>query len=143
MARSEGMSAVEFALIAPVLFFSLIATADMGLALNERMTIDHILRAGAQSAMRDLGPDAVLDVMTGAAATNFVVADAATVDTLSLSADRFYACPEALDVPVPPATACAGSASTVAFYRLEGSKIYGSWMLPDMTFRPLIQVQVR
>jgi pilus assembly protein CpaE len=47
--RSEaGVSAIEFALVAPVLALGLVAMADIGLALYERMTIDHVLRAGAQ-----------------------------------------------------------------------------------------------
>ena len=58
--RSEaGVSAVEFALFAPILFFALVAAVDVGLAEYERMTIDHVLRAGAQSAMVDQGQDQV------------------------------------------------------------------------------------
>ncbi len=54
--KSEaGVSAIEFALIAPIMAFGLVATADVALAVHERMTIDHVLRAGAQAAMTDPG----------------------------------------------------------------------------------------
>jgi Flp pilus assembly protein TadG len=48
----DGVSAVEFALIAPILFLSLLAMVDVGFAIHERMTIDHVLRAGAQEHRR-------------------------------------------------------------------------------------------
>lgn len=140
----EGVSAVEFGLFAPILFFALIATADLGLALNERMAIDHILRAGAQTAMTDPGEQRVLDVMTATAAPNFPPpADPAVEPDLTMSVVRYYACPETPETAVPASTTCAGSAPTFRFYRIGGSKTYQGWIIPDLDFGPSIQVQVR
>src|ERR1700688_4083501 len=63
----KGASAAEFALFAPVLFLALVATVDVGLAEYERMTIDHILRAGAQSAMADQGQGQILKIVQNTA----------------------------------------------------------------------------
>ena len=46
LVRSEdGVSAVEFALFAPILFFGLLSAVDIGFALHERMTIDHAAKS--------------------------------------------------------------------------------------------------
>src|ERR1700680_520925 len=77
--RSEaGVSAVEFALFAPILFFALVAAADVGLAEYERMTIDHVLRTGAQSVMMDQRRDQVLAVVQNTASKNFTLANQTT-----------------------------------------------------------------
>jgi len=47
----DGASAIEFALILPILVTMLLSTADFALAINQRMTMQHILRVGAQTAM--------------------------------------------------------------------------------------------
>ncbi|HEY9056456.1 MAG TPA: TadE family protein [Aurantimonas sp.] len=144
MAGIDGVSAVEFALFAPILFFALIATADLGLALNERMAIDHVLRAGAQTAMADPGEQRVIDVMTATATPNFPrSADPAVALDLVVSVSRYYACPEAPDVAVPASTSCAGSAPTYSFYQIGGKKTYSGWIIPDLNFGPQIQVQIR
>ena len=46
-----GASAVEFGMFAPILLFGVLMTVDIGMALGERMEMDHIVRAGAESAM--------------------------------------------------------------------------------------------
>ncbi|HDZ73900.1 MAG TPA: pilus assembly protein [Aurantimonas coralicida] len=144
LAGRDGVSAVEFALFAPILFFALIATADLGLALNERMAIDHVLRAGAQTAMADPGEQRVIDVMTATATPNFPPpTDPAVAPDLVMSVSRYYACPEAPDVAVPASTSCAGSAPTYSFYQIGGTKTYSGWIIPDLNLRPQIQVQIR
>jgi len=147
MAKSEsGVSAVEFALIAPVLAFSLVVMADIGLALNERMTIDHMLRAGAQAAMSDPGEAQVQKVLQSMVSQPGAPADV-TFDLVK----RYCACPENADVP--PATApacsttCSGSAAPFIFYRLQASKLYDAMSLPeilaDFRLSSSVQVQVR
>jgi Flp pilus assembly protein TadG len=139
-----GVSAVEFALFAPILFFGLVATVDIGLALYQRMTVDHVLRAGAQSAMADQGKDAVLKVLQTTAAKNFTVAtQTADPEALSLSVDRYCACPENTGLAIACSTTCSGSAPTNIYYRLSATKTYSGIILPQMNFGPSLQVQVR
>lgn len=143
----SGMSAVEFALIAPVLALGLVATADLGLALYERMTIDHVLRAGAQAAMADPGATQVDKVLKS------TLAQSATPANVTLRpAKRYCACPEDADVipdaaPVCGTTPCADAAQQYVYYRLEAAKSYQPMSLPEMfpafQLGSAVQVQVR
>ncbi|RWB51821.1 AAA family ATPase [Mesorhizobium sp.] len=146
VASEAGVSAVEFALIAPVLVFALVAMADVGLALYERMTIDHVLRAGAQAAMSDPGEAKVLNVLQS------TLSQSATPSGVAFDmVKRYCACPEKADVSpdtAPPcSTTCAASAPPYTFYRMAASKTYNAMSLPDVlpSFRlsSSIQVQIR
>jgi pilus assembly protein CpaE len=141
----DGVSAVEFGLFAPVLFFALVAAADLGLAEYERMTIDHVLRAGAQSAMSDQGEAQVLKVLQNTASKNFSLNSQATPSATGLyvDANRFCACPESTTVEVACSTTCADSKPTFIYYRMSGAKIRNSLMIPAITMSPSVQVQVR
>lgn len=146
MASVEGVSAVEFGLLAPMLVFALLATVDVGLALTERMTINHVLRAGAQSATVARDASAIDRVMRTTAASNFTVAapGAAGDDvTLALEVTQVCSCAEQPGVAVACSTTCAGSAPTQVFYTLEGEKTYSGLILPRFRLAPAIQVQVR
>jgi pilus assembly protein CpaE len=145
----DGVSAVEFALIAPILFLSLLAMVDIGFAIHERMTIDHVLRAGAQEAMFDPGVVHVLKVLNTTAAKSFP----AGADAPVFKVERNCACPQAKDVWVDCSTTCAGPTPTYVYYRLSGAKTYEGmifngqrsfgrdWMV--ITLAPTLQVQVR
>lgn len=151
----DGVSAVEFALFAPILFFGLVATADLGLALYQRMTIDHVLRAGAQSAMVDPGKASVRNVLASTAAKNFTVSSQcgdAGADALDLCVNRYFACPENPDVEVASSTFCAGSLAPNIYYRLTATKSYEGLFLPisigrfslgALTLASSAQVQIR
>lgn len=146
--KSEaGVSAVEFALIAPVLALSLVAMADVGLAITERMTIDHVLRAGAQAAMADPGPIQVDKVLQS------TLAQSARPANVTLApVKRYCACPENADVTPAAApecgkTPCASSAPQLVYYRLEAAKSYQPMSLPEalppFQLSSSMQVQVR
>lgn len=144
--RSEdGVSAVEFALFAPALFFALVASADVGLAEYQRMTIDHILRAGAQSAMADPGQAQVLSVVQNTASKNFTLSTqtTASANALTLDVQRFCACPENTRTAVNCSTTCTGSAPTFIYYLMSGTSIYSGMIMPALTLHPSVQVQVR
>lgn len=143
-----GVSAVEFALIAPVLALGLVATADLGLALYERMTIDHVLRAGAQAAMTDPGAAQVDKVLQS------TLAERPTPANVTLKpVKRYCVCPEDADVTPDAApacgttTPCANAAQQFVYYRLEAAKAYQPMSLPEMLpafqLGSAMQVQVR
>ena len=142
--RSEtGVSAVEFALFAPILFFALVAAVDVGLAEYERMTIDHVLRAGAQSAVVDQGQVQVLKVVQNTASKNFVLSNTVSPDALTVSVNRFCACPENASTAIACPTTCAGSAPTFIYYTLRGTKIHNGMIMPAVTLSPSVEVQTR
>lgn len=146
MRDDQGVSAVEFALLAPMLIVSLLATADLGLAISERMTIGHILRSGAQSASADSGLAAIDRVLRSTAAKNMTVAEAGASgdDTaLALEVNRLCSCPEAPAAAVICSTTCANDAPTQIFYVLSGNKTYSGLILPQFLQSKSLQVQVR
>lgn len=141
-----GVSAVEFALLAPMLVFALLATVDMGLALTERMTIGHILRAGAQGATEDVGITSVDRILRTTATKNMPVAAAGTTgddSSLALTVSRICSCPGQPSVAVACSATCTGSAPTQIFYALSGQKTYAGLILPRFSQSRSLQVQVR
>ena len=132
---------------------------DLGLAVYERMTIDHVLRAGAESAMADQGEEEILEVLERTAAKNFVVssgtesvADGAEPvptgvepagNTVALAVDRYCACPESPGAAVGCSTTCADAEPTLVSYRLSAAKTYEGMILPSITFSPAVDIQVR
>ncbi len=146
--KSEtGVSAVEFALFAPVLALGLVAMADVALALHERMTIDHVLRAGAQAAMADPGATQVDKVLQSTLSQSAVPANVTLAPV-----KRYCACPENADVkpeaaPQCETTPCANAAQQLVFYRLEAAKNYQPMSLPEVLspfqLNSSMQVQVR
>ena len=137
----DGVSAVEFALFAPILFISLLAMVDVGFAIYERMTIDHVLRAGAQEAMNDPGKARVLAVLNATAAQSFPPADAPIFKVNDLYDPRCE-CPENKGVNVTCTTTCSGPTATSIYYNLEGKTTYdGIFMSIDLASS--VEVQVR
>lgn len=53
-----GVGAVEFALMLPILVLLMVAVADFGLAVNEKMRLTTAARAGAQAAYKASGDTA-------------------------------------------------------------------------------------
>lgn len=144
--RNEGMSAVEFALLAPVLIIGVLGTVDAGLSIFERMTIGHILRAGAQSATTDVGVSQVDLVLRTTAAKNMTVAvsgAAGTDSSLALSVRRACACAAQPAVELACSTTCAQNAPTQIYYIMSGTKTYSGLLLPRFSQTKTLKVQVR
>lgn len=144
--NENGLSAVEFALLAPPLLLGLLATADLGLAQSQRMSMDHVLRAGAQSAISDPGTESVLKVTTSTAAPEFSLAadpEAPEPGNLSLTVSRLAACPEQIDTAVATSTTCVGGQPTVIYYALSARMEYTGMILPAMQLESALQVRVR
>lgn len=146
MGADDGVSAVEFALLAPMLVFALLATVDLGFALAEHMTIDHVLRAGAQSATAAGNASSIDQVLRITAANNFAVAApgaAGDDSSLALEVERLCSCAGQPDTAVDCSTTCPGEAPTQIFYALSGEKTYSGTVLPQFRLAPSLQVQVR
>lgn len=143
---TTGASAIEFALLAPILALSFLATVDLGLGLGERMTMDHVLRSGAQVALQDPGASTVTSVMQAAAEANFTIAgsvDPAPADALTVSTVKFCACPNSTGVAVDCTTICTGTVPTFVYYRMQAQTSYAGRILPTIDLDQTIQVQIR
>ena len=134
-----GVSAVEFALFAPVLFFAVAAMLDIGLAAYERMTMDRLLRGGAQAAMADPGQAQVEAVIRASAEDDF-----APDSEFNLDVDRYCACPANIDTPLGSCTSlCTGNVPPHIFYRMEASRSYPGIILPEIDLHTEAKVQIR
>lgn len=68
--QPRGQTLLEFALVAPLLLFFLLALVDFGIAIDRRLVLDHAVREGARFA--SVGGDALA---TGLPATEQDVKD--------------------------------------------------------------------
>lgn len=139
-----GVSAVEFALVAPVFAIALVLMVDVGLAFYQRMGIDHVLRSGAQAAMADPGVGEVLKVLQSTQGLN---PEPGQASVAFAQPARFCACPESADVDPAAAPACtvscAGGAAPYVYYRMSASATYDGMLIPEIPLGSSLQVQVR
>jgi len=140
----SGVSAIEFGLVAPLIFFSLLAMTDVGFALRERIALDHLLRSGAQAAMRDAGEAAVLQTLEQSACT----ADGTYPEcakpagvTFVPAPDRFCVCPTTGAIDTDCTSTCAEQPQK--FYLLSAALTYNGIFLPLFEFAPSVLVEVR
>jgi pilus assembly protein CpaE len=149
--EQKGVSALEFALFAPLLLLGSLSVADLAFLAYQRMAIDQVLRAGAQQAMLDKSksPAAqdVIKVLNVMAAENFAVGSTASVNgkpPLILEASRYCVCPDAVEGPHEDCSKiCPSTKATLAFYSITAQSRSSSMLLPNVTFKPQIRVQVR
>ena len=141
--RDDGVAAIEFGLFTPILFFSLLATIDIGMAVNERLLVDQALRAGAEQVMFDPGEAFVETVAQDAARLAFEVnGGGGSLGTMTVNVDEYCACPGATTTPVACSTTCAAG-EIYKYYDLSAQKTYDSIIIPSITFSSNMKVQVR
>ena len=145
--NEDGVAAIEFGLFTPILFFSLLASIDIGMAVNERMIVDQALRAGAEQAMYDPGSAVVATVAQDAARQAFEVnGSGGSLGPMTVNVAEFCACPSATGVQVACSSTCTtlagGAVAPYKYYTLTGQKTYNSIIIPAMTFSPSMTVMV-
>ena len=129
-----GVSAVEFALVAPVLVLGAFSMVDTGMAIYQRMMMNQVLRAGAQPAVQGANESVVRSVLEETAAENFTVADGeASGDQLELDVETSCACPGDADAGVMCGAVCESGTPSLRLYRLTASKTFQGVMLPEFT----------
>ncbi|MGH7916552.1 MAG: TadE/TadG family type IV pilus assembly protein [Candidatus Binataceae bacterium] len=117
--RARGQSAVELALIAPVLILILLAAADFGRLFYISIAISNAARAGAQYGAQS--------VITAADANGMIAAaqyDGANIPNMSASAQQ-CTCQNSTSVPLCPATYCAGD-SWATFVEVDTHAIFNT-----------------
>lgn len=135
LAAERGASAIEFALLAPVLVLGLLGTVDVGRALTEQMTIGSLLRTGAQSIMAGVDAAKVEPMLLAASGDESVSVD--------VTIPPICACPDSTQVAVDCSTTCPGPEPTGIYYSLTATKPFSGIFLPDIQLSRSLQVQVR
>jgi Flp pilus assembly protein TadG len=133
LARDEsGIAAVEFAIGAPILIFSLIAMVDTGLAIGDRMELDRTVRAGAQAAM-SLQNDA-------AEIQGFI--EAATIDLTPVTVNVAKSCTCGTNVATCN-TICSGGDAPSVFIEINAVESYDGLLLNSIQLESSTRVQLR
>lgn len=140
-ADETGVAAIEFALLAPLVIFGLLAMADIGLAVRDRMALDHIVRVGAQTAVSDTGTGSVRTALTSASAGSLT--RASSISALSVDVVQECACPNAPAVAVACTTECPAQKPPFIFYTLSAQTVSAGILLPDLPLASRARVQVR
>ncbi len=128
----RGVSAVEFALLAPVLVGSLIAMVDIGLALGERMAMDRGIRAGASAAMAEITDTAVIRGVVEEAARG--------ADTVTVTVGEQCECAGSDTLCT---NLCTGGAAPDLFIEISASKVYDGLLLDGYDLSSSTRVQMR
>jgi pilus assembly protein CpaE len=138
---TRGVSAVEFAIVSPLLVLGAFGVADTGTAIYERMMINQVLRAGAQPALQGANETVVRTVLEAAARENFTVADGdATGDELELDIQTSCACLGAAVAEASCGATCDSGQPAFRLYRLTASKTYQGILLPEFTLAGALEV---
>lgn len=137
----RGVSAVEFALIAPVLVIGGFATVDAGMAVYEEMMITQALRSGAHLAISAQSEAQILNIVNVVASESFQVAQgSASPGELSTAVTGYCVCPEATAAQVACNATCTGGSAPTQLYTLSATKQFIGIMLPQMTLSGSIDV---
>jgi Flp pilus assembly protein TadG len=119
-ADDEGLSGIEFAIIAPVLILSFIATADFGLAIYAKMEVENAAQAGTQyAAANGYTSSSVSSAVT--AATNL------SGLTASPAPNEFCGCPSTSGVTTATCnTNCASGATAGTYVSASAQATYST-----------------
>lgn len=144
MRATSGVSAIEFALIVPILALMLVAMLEIGRGIQNRMMIDSVLRAGAHVAMQPGRERSEIEEVMSLAARARSGAD--EEEDIDAFVARFapppqaiprYACPEGFDGTAnplasnPPDECDDGPGTHYTFYEIEVRFEHRFLILPD------------
>jgi TadE-like protein len=150
--REDAASTVEFSLFLPVIVCGCLTMGDIGLAVQQRMTLDQVVRAGAQVAMDDPGEEQVRTALELSASQNFALAsddedgedqEQIVNDPVSVDVARYCSCPNDRSAPVSCSTPCVETTVPFVFYRMSVAKNYDGIFIPEFSLARDLEVQVR
>ena len=137
----SGLAAVEFALFGPLVVFALLAMTDVGMAVYQRMTLDHMLRSAANHAINDPGVPAVEDVLQAIKTTE--TSGIWGNGEIVFHVARICACAESPEQSVNCTVTCAQSLPTSIYYEMRSDQVVSGLILPAFQLQPEIRVQIR
>lgn len=133
---ASGVAAAEFAIISPVFALAMLGMVDIGMAVNERMEMDRVLRAGVQEAMT--GANDVAKIETAVQNANF--SSRVNESPPMLSVHRTCFCST---VANSCNALCNDGAAPSVYFDLAAVQNMQTFLLPAMTIRTDMRVQVR
>jgi pilus assembly protein CpaE len=141
-----GAASAEFGIFLPVILFGCLTMGDIGLALHQRMTLDHVVRSGGQIAMSDPGEAPVRSAIESAARKNFALAggDSEPNQTpVTVDVARYCSCPDDRATAVSCSDSCEDNNPPFVFYRMSVAKNYDGIIVPELALGSELDVQIR
>jgi len=125
--NAYGMAAVEFTMVAPVLMFILIGTADVGTGLYRKMQVQSAAQAG--------GHYVTLNGFDEASVSSAVTAGTSLPVNASPAPAKFCGCPTSAGVTsLDCGATCVDGSTPGTYVRVSAQAAYGSWLsYPDIT----------
>jgi pilus assembly protein CpaE len=127
-----GVSAIELAMIMPILAMGLLVMVDLGMAAGVRMQMDRHVRAGAQAAMS-------LNNSTSSIAEIVTVSSAEAAD-LGVSVNLVCSC---AGTPADCSAPCGSGDAPSVFVDLVATRDYSGVVLSNLQLRAENRVQIR
>lgn len=132
LGNEDGVSAIEFALLAPILIGGFLLMVDTGRAVGARMEMDRNVRAGAQAAM-SLNNDME-------AIERIVLASAGSPEDLEVEAKMTCSCAGAAAGCAAP---CATGEAPSVFVEIGASRSFSGLLISAMTLDSGTRVRIR
>lgn len=129
---TAGASAVEFAIVAPILCLGLLVVVDIGMAVTTRMELDRNVRAGAQAAI-SLNNDA-------SAIAGIVRAAAGSPRDLTVNVGRSCQCAGAAS---GCSALCASGEPPSVYFTIDAQRPQPGLILGERTITSGARVQLR
>ena len=139
---TDGVSAIELALIAPFVLAMLLLMTDLGFAIHQRMAMNYILRLGGEAAMMGAYDEEIAETL------NQAVIDHATTRMEDLDIKppaRVCRCSGADDIEVSCTQPCPNDGAMDIYVELSAEMPYRSILMGDtlnITLRSELQVQI-
>jgi hypothetical protein len=117
----EGMAAVEFTVVAPVLMFILVGMADVGTGLYRKMQVQSAAQAG--------GHYATLNGFDESSITSAVSAGTSLAVTAQPAPAKFCGCPTSAGITeLDCSLTCIDGSTPGTYVRISAQSSYGSWL---------------
>lgn len=128
----RGVAAVEMALVSPFLILGLLLMLDVGIAVKERMNLDHNTRTGAQAVMTNLNDTQMVK--------DLIVASSGGATDISVTVEKICTCDGS---GVSCTTWCSPTAPPSVFLQISAARPHNGFLLPDFTVESQTHVQIR
>jgi Flp pilus assembly protein TadG len=127
-----GVAAVEMTLISPFLILGLLLMLDVGVAVKERLNLDHSTRVGAQAVMANINETSEI--------SNVVLASASEPENVTISVEKTCSCGS---TQVDCANWCSANVPPSVFLNISAVKQHTGFLLPPFNLESQTHVQIR
>ncbi|CTQ54508.1 Flp pilus assembly protein TadG [Roseibium album] len=128
----RGVAGVEMALVSPFLIMALLLMLDVGIAVKERMDLDHSTRSGAQAVMANVNETQQIK--------DLVVASAGGMQNITVSVEKTCTCDGA---SVGCTSWCTPTTPPSVFLQISAAKTHTGFLLPAFNVESQTHVQIR